>query len=160
MLSGKRVVLGVTGSIACYKALDLASKLTQADALVDTIMTHGADAVRDPAGLPESDPQASGDRRLRCRFRVRPSEHVGAGQAGRCHRCCPRHRSHHRQAGHGNGRRPTDHHRSGIQSSADGSPGHGRRHVRAPGDAGESSNACGSAAQSSPGRVRAAWHRV
>ena len=42
MLSGKRVVLGVTGSIACYKALDLASKLTQAGALVDTIMTRGA----------------------------------------------------------------------------------------------------------------------
>ena len=42
MLSGKRVVLGVTGSIACYKALDLASKLTQAGALVDTVMTHGA----------------------------------------------------------------------------------------------------------------------
>lgn len=42
MLSGKRVALGVTGSIACYKALDLASKLTQAGALVDTIMTHGA----------------------------------------------------------------------------------------------------------------------
>ena len=42
MLSGKRVVLGVTGSIACYKALDLASKLTQAGALVDTIMTQSA----------------------------------------------------------------------------------------------------------------------
>ena len=42
MLSGKRVVLGVTGSIACYKALDLASKLVQAGALVDTIMSHGA----------------------------------------------------------------------------------------------------------------------
>ncbi len=42
VISGKRVVLGVTGSIACYKALDLASKLTQAGALVDTIMTHGA----------------------------------------------------------------------------------------------------------------------
>ena len=41
-MHGKRVVLGVTGSIACYKALDLASKLTQAGALVDTIMTHGA----------------------------------------------------------------------------------------------------------------------
>ncbi len=41
-LADKRVVLGVTGSIACYKALDLASKLTQAGALVDTIMTHGA----------------------------------------------------------------------------------------------------------------------
>ena len=36
------MVLGVTGSIACYKALDLASKLTQAGALVDTIMSYGA----------------------------------------------------------------------------------------------------------------------
>ena len=42
VLEGKTVVLGVTGSIACYKALDLASKLTQAGARVDTIMTYGA----------------------------------------------------------------------------------------------------------------------
>lgn len=42
MIDGKRVVLGVTGSIACYKALDLASKLTQAGALVDVIMSFGA----------------------------------------------------------------------------------------------------------------------
>jgi phosphopantothenoylcysteine decarboxylase/phosphopantothenate--cysteine ligase len=41
-LERKNVVLGVTGSIACYKALDLASKLTQAGALVDTIMSYGA----------------------------------------------------------------------------------------------------------------------
>jgi phosphopantothenoylcysteine decarboxylase/phosphopantothenate--cysteine ligase len=41
-LADKHVVLGVTGSIACYKALDLASKLVQAGALVDTIMSYGA----------------------------------------------------------------------------------------------------------------------
>ncbi len=41
-LSNKHIVLGVTGSIACYKALDLASKMTQAGALVDTIMSYGA----------------------------------------------------------------------------------------------------------------------
>ena len=41
-LTDKHVVLGVTGSIACYKALDLASKLMQAGALVDTIMSYGA----------------------------------------------------------------------------------------------------------------------
>ena len=39
---GKRVVLGVTGSIAVYKAVDLASKLTQAGATVDVIMTDAA----------------------------------------------------------------------------------------------------------------------
>ena len=41
-LQGKHVVLGVTGSIACHKAVDLASKLNQADALVDVILTRGA----------------------------------------------------------------------------------------------------------------------
>ena len=41
-LVDKHVVLGVTGSIACYKALDLASKLVQAGALVDTVMSYGA----------------------------------------------------------------------------------------------------------------------
>ena len=38
----KNVVLSVTGSIACYKAVDLASKLSQAGALVDVIMTESA----------------------------------------------------------------------------------------------------------------------
>ena len=41
-LAGKHIILGVTGSIACYKAVDLASKLTQAGALVDAILSHGA----------------------------------------------------------------------------------------------------------------------
>ncbi len=37
-----RLVLAVSGSIACYKAVDLASKLTQAGALVDVVLTRGA----------------------------------------------------------------------------------------------------------------------
>ena len=41
-LKGKNVVLGVTGSIACYKAVDIASKLAQARAVVDTVMTRSA----------------------------------------------------------------------------------------------------------------------
>ena len=41
-LNNKRVVLGVTGSIACYKAADLASKLVQNGALVDVILTSAA----------------------------------------------------------------------------------------------------------------------
>ncbi len=40
--SGKRVILGVSGSIAAYKAADLASKLTQAGALVDVLLTPAA----------------------------------------------------------------------------------------------------------------------
>lgn len=42
LLENKRILLGVTGSIAVYKAVDLASKLTQAGALVDVIMTEAA----------------------------------------------------------------------------------------------------------------------
>ena len=41
-LSGKAVVLGVTGSIAAYKAADLASKLHQSGALVDVVLTEAA----------------------------------------------------------------------------------------------------------------------
>jgi len=41
-LNQKSILLGVTGSIAAYKAADLASKLTQAGALVDVILTPAA----------------------------------------------------------------------------------------------------------------------
>lgn len=43
ILSDKRIVLGVSGSIAAYKAADLASKLTQAGAQVDVILTASAE---------------------------------------------------------------------------------------------------------------------
>jgi phosphopantothenoylcysteine decarboxylase/phosphopantothenate--cysteine ligase len=42
ILENKRVLLGVTGSIAAYKAVDLASKLTQGGALVDAVLTPAA----------------------------------------------------------------------------------------------------------------------
>ena len=43
VLSDKRIILGVTGSIAAYKAVDLASKLTQAGAQVDVILSGAAE---------------------------------------------------------------------------------------------------------------------
>ena len=42
VFEGKRIVLGVTGSIAAYKIVDLASKLTQLGAKVDVILTESA----------------------------------------------------------------------------------------------------------------------
>ncbi len=42
ILKGRRILLGVTGGIAAYKAADLASKLTQAGAQVDVVMTEAA----------------------------------------------------------------------------------------------------------------------
>lgn len=50
-LSGKRVVLGISGSVAAYKAADLASKLRHAGALVDTVMTKGATEFITPLAL-------------------------------------------------------------------------------------------------------------
>ena len=47
-LENKHVALGVTGSIACYKAVDLASKLTQVGALVDVLLTRGATSFLTP----------------------------------------------------------------------------------------------------------------
>lgn len=41
-LKGKHILLGVCGSIACYKAADLASKLVQAGAIVDVVLTESA----------------------------------------------------------------------------------------------------------------------
>ncbi|MCC7117085.1 MAG: bifunctional phosphopantothenoylcysteine decarboxylase/phosphopantothenate--cysteine ligase CoaBC [Anaerolineales bacterium] len=43
IFSEKQILLGVTGSIAAYKAADLASKLTQAGARVDVLLTSSAE---------------------------------------------------------------------------------------------------------------------
>jgi len=42
MLANKTIVLGITGSIAAYKAADIASKLTQAGARIEVVMTESA----------------------------------------------------------------------------------------------------------------------
>ena len=42
MLDKVNVLLGVTGGIAAYKAVDLAGKLTAAGARVNTVMTENA----------------------------------------------------------------------------------------------------------------------
>ena len=47
MLLNKRIIIGICGGIASYKAVDLVSKLQQAGALVDVILTeHAEDFVR------------------------------------------------------------------------------------------------------------------
>ncbi|HEY6235314.1 MAG TPA: flavoprotein, partial [Candidatus Elarobacter sp.] len=41
-MNGRRVLLGVTGGIAAYKAASLASRLVQAGAVLDVVMTNDA----------------------------------------------------------------------------------------------------------------------
>lgn len=45
---GKQIVLGVSGGIAAYKSADLTSKLVQAGAIVDVVLTDGALAFIQP----------------------------------------------------------------------------------------------------------------
>ena len=58
MLNGKKIVLGVTGGIAAYKCVDLASRLRKKGAEVDVILTRGAQnfvtetAMREISGNP------------------------------------------------------------------------------------------------------------
>ncbi|MCP4428192.1 MAG: bifunctional phosphopantothenoylcysteine decarboxylase/phosphopantothenate--cysteine ligase CoaBC [Chloroflexi bacterium] len=77
LLKNKRILLGVTGSIAAYKALELASRLTQGGALVDAIMTEAATqfvtplAFRSVTGRPVFSDMWSLDEHVR---------HVGLGE--------------------------------------------------------------------------------
>ncbi len=48
MLKGKRIVLGVTGGIAAYKAAELVRELVRAEAEVSVVMTRGAQAFITP----------------------------------------------------------------------------------------------------------------
>ena len=50
-MSDRNVVLGVTGSIAAYKAVDLASKLTQAGVAVHAVLTESATKLVGPASF-------------------------------------------------------------------------------------------------------------
>ncbi|AKG53213.1 phosphopantothenoylcysteine decarboxylase/synthetase [Dehalogenimonas sp. WBC-2] len=51
IFKGKNVIIGITGSIAAYKAADIASKLVQAGANVDVIMTESAQRFITPLTL-------------------------------------------------------------------------------------------------------------
>lgn len=48
ILTGKHILLGVTGSVAAYKAADLASKLTQSGVELDVILTPAAEKFISP----------------------------------------------------------------------------------------------------------------
>ncbi len=51
ILEGKRIVVGITGSVAAHKGADLVSKLTQAGALVDVILTESGARFVTPIAL-------------------------------------------------------------------------------------------------------------
>ncbi len=80
-LEDKQILLGVTGSIAAYKAVELASRLTQSGARVDVILTHAATQFASPLTF-----QSVTGRRAYCNSdlwgREGHVQHIGLGKAG------------------------------------------------------------------------------
>ena len=74
LLAGKRVLLGITGGIAAYKAADLCSKLVQAGAEVDVIMTEAATRFVRAADLQRAEQPARAGRHVeRAGWRSHPA---------------------------------------------------------------------------------------
>ena len=80
MVKGKTIILGITGSIAAYKAADLASKLTQEGAEVNVIMTESATKFITPLTLRSvtNRPVVTGMWELTTEFSI---EHVALAEA-------------------------------------------------------------------------------
>ena len=80
MLANKTVILGITGSIAAYKAADIASKLTQAGAEVRVVMTESAARFITPLTLSSitGRPVVTGMWELASEFSI---EHVALAEA-------------------------------------------------------------------------------
>ena len=88
-LEGRRVVLGVTGSIACFKAVDLASKLTQAGAAVDVVLTRGATNFLTPLTFRQHNARPGRDGRVRPAVRAEHGPHRDGGAGRGCRIIAP-----------------------------------------------------------------------
>ena len=133
-LAGRRVVLGVTGGIAAYKAVEVCRRLVDAGAHVAPVLTEGATALRRRGHL------------LGPGLRARPDLALGRGRPHPAHpprpgrrpgRRLPGHRPAARRLRRRHLRRPAHRHAAGHPGAGRGLPGHAHRDVGAPGGAGQ-----------------------
>ena len=141
-LSGRTIVLGVTGSIAAYKAVEVASRLVQAGATVRPVMTRAATEFVGPATFrgvtgheplvdiwapdgEHAEPHVALGREADLML-VDAGDRVRDGAAGA---------RHHRRLRHADGARHA--------RAAAGRAGDGRRHVGEPRHAGQCAHAAG-----------------
>ena len=89
MLAGRTVVLGVTGGIAAYKAVEVCRRLVDAGAHVAPVLTEGATALRRRDHVLGAGVRAGADVAVR---RARPDPAHPARPEGRPHRGVPGHR--------------------------------------------------------------------
>ncbi len=133
-LAGRRVVLGVTGGIAAYKAVEVCRRLIDSGAHVVPVMTKGAERFVGPhdvvgAGLRARAHLAVGRRRPHPAHAPRPVGRPGAGGPG--HGPCAR------RLRRGHLERPAHRHAARHPGAGAGLPGHAHRDVGAPRGAGE-----------------------
>ncbi len=131
----KRILLGVSGGIAGYKAAELARRLTAAGAQVKVVMTAAAEQFVGPltfAGLTGQPVSRSlwGDK-------VNPMEHIFLGQQVDAIVIAPATANFIGKVASGHGRRSPDHHYAGRHPAGAGVSGHELRDVGQPGGAGK-----------------------
>ena len=149
VLAGRRIVLGVTGGIAAYKAIEVCRRLVDAGAHVVPVMTAGAEHF---VGRTTFDALASEPVHTSLFDDADPIPHTRLGQTRR-----PRGRG----AGHRPGARrlrrrhlvrPAHRHAARHPGAGRGLPGHAHRDVGAPGGAGQPGHAA--PARRARGRAR------
>ena len=134
--NGKRILLGVTGGIAAYKAAELARRLIGCGARVKVVMTRSAQEFVGPLTFAALTGEEGGDGQVRAGKRSSGARSPGPG--GGRHRGGPGHRQFYRQGGRRHRGRFAHHHHAGGHPAGADLPGHEHRDVGQPGGAGES----------------------
>lgn len=162
MLAGRRVVLGVTGGIAAYKAVEVCRRLVDDGAFVSPVLTDGRAAVRRRDHLLGAGVGAGAHRT------------VGRSGSDSAHPAGPGRRRDRRRAGHseaalglrvGSQRRPVDRDPDRDRGARGGVPGDAHRNVGAPGGPGERCDAAPARgphrrSRTGPARGRRSGHRA
>ena len=128
MLSGKTILLGVTGGIAAYKAAALASALVKLHASVEVVMTRNATQFITPLTFE----QLTGNRTMVDTFDRNFShqvEHIALADRTDLVIVAARHRQCVRQAGPRAGRRYAHHHSAGLSLPQADRSGHEHQDV-------------------------------
>ena len=129
----KSVVLGVTGSIAAYKAAELASLLVKQGHDVFVVMTQGRDRIHHAAHFADALQKSGHDQFLRRKGKLATRAHR-AGRSRGPARDRARDGAHHRRAGARPGRSSAGRDRARDPRADSARAGHERKNVGAPGD--------------------------
>ena len=155
MLAGARIVLGVSGGIAAYKAIEVCRRLVDAGAHVAPVLTAGRHPLR--RARPRSRRWPPSRCRPRCGTSADPIPHTRLGQRADVVVVVPGHRPADRRLRRRHLRRPAHRHPAGHPGAGGGVPGHAHRDVGAPGGAGQPGHAAPPRRARRRARRRAAW---